>query len=975
MYGLCVMAGLLATAGAPVAAKPRLVLPNSPITFERNTGHWPKDVRFVARTGRGMLFITRREAVVSIRKGDRTSTLRLKLQGSDPAAVASGLEKRPGIVNYFIGKDPKQWRTNVPTYSRVKLAGVYPGVDLVYYGAGQGRELEYDFVVKPGADPSKIRMSVSGARSLRGVGGQVVASTECGDVVLNRPYAYQTVGGIRRQVACSFELERDTVAFRVARYDASRPLVVDPTLSYCTYLGGAGDEGFHAIAVDGAGAAYVVGDVTTGGFPVTPGAYSTTLASVRDCVVAKLAADGKSLVYATYLGGDKNDAAYAVAVDATGAAIVGGETLSGTFPTTPGVLGSALGGGTDAFVVRISPAGNALQMATYLGGAAYDNLRGIALGSGGAVYATGQTNSAAFPTTQGAYSRALAGDRDAYVVKLTADGSALVYGTLFGGTYRDTGNAIAVSSAGVAYIAGGTESNNLPAAGFFQPAYGGGDRDTFVMALSADGSSLLYATYFGGTALESAEGITVDGSGCATVIGTSEGSMPLPPGGYQAVRGGNYDTFLARFAADGKSVLAGTYLGGTSSEGYATFATDATGDICVFGYTNSDNFPVTPDALQSTRGSGQAYYVAKLNSAMTSLIYGTFLGGSIYDESSACAAAGGALYFVGGTLGGIAATAGAYQTSPGGSFDGLVAKLAFVQPLSLAVADVTATAGSRTTLAATLTSGGSPVSARRLQFRIDGGAWTNSETLTSAAGRATLTLTAPAAGPHTIDCRALDASAAVEAAGSGSLTATALIGTATNACDRTSGPGDVVNLPAYLVLPSATSTGTGVAGKPIEFQFNGGSWTAASALTDATGKAALAVTAPAAVGDYTINARFLGDATHAASSGTAKLTVAAKRNAYVYTANRSGKAGSAGTLISFFYWYQKNGTLTPVSGKSLRFQCAGVSLDSTVTTDASGKATVTVTPASAGSFPFTVDFTADADYNAAGGAGTLTVAP
>ena len=190
---------LLATAFALAApSTPRMQAPNLPLTFERNTGHWPSEVRFVARTGAGTLFLTKREAVLAVRSGSNRSALRLRLAGSSPGAAVSGLGKLPGIVNYFVGKDPGKWRTNVPTYSRVKLAGVYPGVDLVYYGAGGTRSLEYDFVVKPGADPKRIRMAVSGAESLRASGGRLIASTSCGDVTLNRPYAYQTVDGVRK---------------------------------------------------------------------------------------------------------------------------------------------------------------------------------------------------------------------------------------------------------------------------------------------------------------------------------------------------------------------------------------------------------------------------------------------------------------------------------------------------------------------------------------------------------------------------------------------------------------------------------------------------------------------------------------------------------------------------------------------------------------------------------------------------------
>ncbi len=319
-------------------------------------------------------------------------------------------------------------------------------------------------------------------------------------------------------------------------------------------------------------------------------------------------------------------------------------------------------------------------------------------------------------------------------------------------------------------------------------------------------------------------------------------------------------------------------------------------------------------------------------------------------------------------------TPGAYQTVNAGANDAYLAKFSFStgDPTTVAVDSLNATEGTRISVRGRLTNAaGAGISGQRLQFSIDSGSWANSEVVTSGSGYATLTLTAPAAGTHTLQCRFEASGTYLAGSGSGTLITTTLASTTTSVQDRTAGPGDAVSLPAYLWMQNQT----GIAGKQLEFQFNGGSWTPAPALTDAVGKATLAVTAPAVAGNYTINARFLGDATYAASAGTAKLTVAAKRNVYVYTINRSGKVGASGTLIAYFYWYQKSGTLTPVSGKSLRFQCAGVSLDSTVVTGADGKATVAVTPATAGAYPFTVTFTADTDYNAGSGSGTLTVAP
>jgi hypothetical protein len=411
-------------------------------------------------------------------------------------------------------------------------------------------------------------------------------------------------------------------------------------------------------------------------------------------------------------------------------------------------------------------------------------------------------------------------------------------------------------------------------------------------------------------------------------------------------------------------------------------AVDASGAAYVAGGSAAATYPTTPGAHQTTHpysGYSVKGVFSKLSADGSSLVYSTFLGGNGGGSDTANAVAvdaGGAVTVAGGFQKGPT-TPGAYQATPAGDHDAYVIKLNLGgEPSALAVDNLSATAGARATLRAKLTKSGSAYAGQRLEFQIDSGAWTPAEVLTSTAGYGTLTITAPATGSHTVACRFAGGGAIEGSTGNATLTTTAIAATTLVVPGASPGVGDGVYLAAYLSATSSSTTlGAPIIGKQVEFQFNGGAWTPAPALTDAVGKATLAVTAPATAGEYTINARFLGDAGYAASAGTAKLTVAAKRNVYVYTLNRSGKVGASGTLIATFYWYQKNGTLTPVSGKSLRFQCAGVSLDSTVTTDASGKATVAVTPATAGSFPFTVTFTADTDYNAGSGSGTLTVAP
>jgi hypothetical protein len=313
----------------------------------------------------------------------------MKLRNANPAAKVTGQDELSGTSNYFIGNDPAKWRTKVPTYAKVKYEGIYPGIDLVYYG--HQRELEYDFVLQPGANPQAIRLSIAGVKQLRIEHGDLVLRSAGGEVRLRRPYTYQEVNGTRREIHGGYAMNsKNEVGFRLASYDRTRPLVIDPVLAYSTYLGGSADESSLGIAVDSAGNAYVAGGTTSSDFPTTPGAYQTTCAPCGVAFVTKLNADGSTLVYSTYLGGSNGGgSASGIAVDATGNAYVTGSTNSTDFPLVNPIQ-STIGGGIDAFVTKINAAGSALVYSTYLGGAGDDRpAYGIAVGATGNAYVTG----------------------------------------------------------------------------------------------------------------------------------------------------------------------------------------------------------------------------------------------------------------------------------------------------------------------------------------------------------------------------------------------------------------------------------------------------------------------------------------------------------------------------------------------------------------------------------------------------------
>src|SRR5207247_1970406 len=397
--------------------------------------------------------------VFTHREVSRT-VLRMTFIGANPEPSVVGAEELPGKANYFIGSDPVKWRTDVPTYAKVRYKNVYPGIDLIYYG--NQRQLEYDFVVSPGADPRRIRLGFHGADKLEvDAQGDLVLHTATGVIRQRKPVIYQEVEGLRRECRGGYGLEgARRVGFRVTAYDAHRPLVIDPALFYSTYLGGSdSDEGF-AIAVDTAGTAYVTGRTFSIDFPTTQGAFQTTLVGFHGVVfVTKLNPTGSGLVYSTYLGGAIADRAQAIAVDIAGNAYVTGLTFSKDFPTTPGAFQSTPIplAGNNAFVTKLNPTGSALVYSTYLGGNNDDQGLGIAVDAAGNAYVAGQTRSSTFPTTPGAFQRFEGGglyEPDAFVTKLNPLGSALVYSTYLGGISSDQATGIALDAAGNAYVTG-----------------------------------------------------------------------------------------------------------------------------------------------------------------------------------------------------------------------------------------------------------------------------------------------------------------------------------------------------------------------------------------------------------------------------------------------------------------------------------------------------------------------------------------
>jgi hypothetical protein len=634
-----------------------------PLTFEPNQGQTDARVKFLSRASGSTLFVTADEAVFAGRDG---SVERMKLLGANPKPRFEPLDKQPGISNYFIGNDPSKWRTDIPNYGRVALRGVYPGIDLVFYG--NERQLEYDWVVAPGADPKQIHVKWEGPSQVtKNASGDLVLSASLGVSMVQRKPVILQEG---KRIEGGYVVRGREVAFELAKYDAAKPLVIDPVLVYSTYLGGSGADFGNGIAVDGSGNAYVTGFTNSTNFP-TANPLQTSNAGSNDVIVTKINAAGSALVYSTYLGGSGDDGGSGIAVDGSGNAFVTGTTYSTNFPTA-NPLQASNHGANNAFVTKVNAAGSALVYSTYLGGSGADFGYGIAVDGSGNVYLTGSTGSTNFPTNNPLQASFGGGPDDAFVTKINAAGSALVYSTYLGGSGADFSDGIALDGAGNAYVTGETTSTNFPTTNPIQSNFGG-FVDVFVTKISADGSAKVYSTYLGGSGTDEGRGIAVDGAGNAYVTGlTSSTNFPIA-NPLRVSNGGGYDAFVTKINAAGSALVYSTYLGGSGDDYGRGIAVDGAGNAYVTGYTYSLNFPTT-NPLQASNGGATDVFVTKINAAGSALVYSTYLGGSGDDQSRGIAVNGaGNAYVTGVTQSSIDfPTASPLQASSGGFYDAFV---------------------------------------------------------------------------------------------------------------------------------------------------------------------------------------------------------------------------------------------------------------------------------------------------------------
>ncbi|MCZ6688143.1 MAG: SBBP repeat-containing protein [Planctomycetota bacterium] len=673
---LCMGVGGGSAGGAPGTETPNATQPVNSDPFGRATmAHFTEnrgqvsnsDVLYYIRSGSVQVGFTKGAILLKLTeplgsdapRPDANVLIRTSFEGSNFVSPEAR-KVLPHRSNFFRGKDPEAWRSGVRNYREVVYTGIYDGIDLVYRATPKG--LKYDFIVHPGADPSRIVIAQEGIEGLDLTPkGEMVLHTALGELRDAAPSASQGSGD---DVACRFVARSPkSYGFELGEWDRSRTLVIDP-LIYSTYVGGGGSESGYSIALDASGNAYVTGYANSTDFPTTPGAYDPVgTHPLSDVIVFKLDSAGSSLIYSTYVGGADTERGEDIAVGPGGEVVVTGSTKSADFPTTAGAFDETHNGSYDAFVLRLDPTGSALEYSTFIGGSpssggggggrgkkgggggdsgGYDHARAIALDSSGDPVISGTTSSSDFPTTSGAYDTTYNDGGDVFVCRLSADGSFLLFSTFLGDSGLENGYDVALDTAGDIYVAGATGSKNFPTTDGAYDTTSNRGTDAFLTKMDSSGSFLIYSTFLGGRKNDKALGVAVDASGEAIVAGwTRSPNFPTTPGAYQtSIGGGDWDVFVTKLDASGSALVWSTYLGGSEHEavGYYTsdpLALDSAGRAVVTGWTTSTDFPTTAGAFDTTLGGSSDAFVTALSLDGASLVYSTFLGGSESDGGKA----------------------------------------------------------------------------------------------------------------------------------------------------------------------------------------------------------------------------------------------------------------------------------------------------------------------------------------------------
>lgn len=630
-----------------------------PLMFESNIGQTASEVKFLARTGKYMMYFTPQAMVFDFRQsassGEKigkfrdlppieasNSVLQLQFVGANQHPVVVGQEALKTKTNYFIGNDPKKWRKDISNYATVNYKNLYPGIDMVFYG--KENKLEYDINVAPGVDPKLAKFKFAGAKKLTvdKQGNLIIAASAKEHLFMHKPVVYQMIDGKKKSINGAFVLAANNqVSFKVGHYDKSKTLVIDPVLSYSTYLGGSEDNCGLGIAIDTTSnpGVFVTGFTKSADFPIKGGVQSTHTGPGRNVFVTKIEADGTGLDYSTFLGGSGgNDEGFSVAADRVSAAYITGETNSKDFPLQNPYQATNSAKDFTGFVAKLNPEGNQLEYSTYLGGTG-DNQEGnsIAVDQQGFAYVTGETTSTDFPV-KNAFQLTNKGPKfTAYLTKLNTTGTDLIFSTYLGGSGgQDEGNGVVVDDDGNIFVTGETNSKDFPIHDAIQATPGpkGAGQTGFITRFTPDGASLVFSTYFGGSGgNDYPTSIALQPRGSVTIGGyTNSTDFPLK-NAFQTTNKGagsgrGFNGFVSRITFEGSGIVFSTYIGGSGgNDRVNSLKVNRLAQCHVLGQTNSTDFPVL-NAVQSTNnGPNTTAFGTRINPD-GSLLSSSYFGGS-----------------------------------------------------------------------------------------------------------------------------------------------------------------------------------------------------------------------------------------------------------------------------------------------------------------------------------------------------------
>jgi uncharacterized protein (TIGR03437 family) len=636
-----------------------------PLWFEPNQGQVHPSVQFLAHTPGGYVYFAHDKMAVR--------DIRMDLVGANKHATVVLEEPTGGISSYFIGRSEKDWHTGIPHYGRMWYKNVYSGIDLVYYASGH--DIEYDFVLKPGADPNQIKLAYNKAVQIDSNGDLLVAGLK-----QRRPKVLQN----GREIECDYLVRGERVQLALAHFDHSQPLTVDPVLEFSTYLGGPGDESILDVKLDASVLIYAAGGTQSPQAPsLNPFQQSQT--QTLTPFVLKMTNDGQRVVFFAEIGGNGWDNAYGIAVDSSGV-IIDGRTRSANFPVKNAFQSDFKAVWDNAFLSKLTTDGKSLIFSTYYGGSNWEiPTAGMAMDSQGNVWLSGYTESKDLPLRNAAQSM-LGGPMDCFLAKFSGAGTLLV-STYWGGSALDACWGIAVDAGDNIYAGGLAVSVDFPLHNAIQttrtPRTGFGS--PFLAKFTATGQ-VVFSTFLGDGASGGLSGITFDSGGNIYVAGEiDDPNLVTTTNAFQRTAGSNTDAFVIKLDPGASKILYSSYLGGSSADAAHDIKVDANGNIYVYGYTGSADFPIK-DSLQSFRGGGVCQcdlFIAKFTPSGNSLVYSTLLGGTGHELATKIALdSSNTVYLVGVTSSPNFPVVKAYQPSPGGGYDGFLAKISDSTPVA-----------------------------------------------------------------------------------------------------------------------------------------------------------------------------------------------------------------------------------------------------------------------------------------------------